>query len=61
MPKPRLRVRTLMIAVAVVGLAFGAKRAWDRWHLCMDLAEQHDAMASRNLSVLSAAAPSGRR
>lgn len=51
MPKPRVRVRTLMVAVVVVGLAFGAKRAWDRWHFWMDLAERHDAMALWSLEA----------
>ena len=45
MPRPRLTLRRLMIAVAVVAVGLGGIQSWRRWAYCMNLAQAHSLRA----------------
>lgn len=45
MPLSRFRIRTLMIAVAVVACAIQAGRTWEHWRYCVGRARYHATLA----------------
>jgi len=54
LPRPKFRLRTLMVLVAVVAVALGADRVRRRWRLFRERAEFHasgEAHASRILEL----------